>query len=107
MSPSVSSDANVRGVAVRKAQEFRDQINAVKREVAVGKISLQQIVQKDPPHALRSLYVLKALEAVQCLGKVKSRAMITEAGINRFIRIGDLSEADRQRLHRVAAGKTV
>jgi hypothetical protein len=79
--------------------DLRDEIAVLCRQISLSQVSLLDTLAADP--ATRSaaqayVYVVKALEVVPGIGKVRARAMMREIGIDERCNIGSLT-SDQQR----------
>ena len=86
--------------------ELRDEIAAVCTGIASGEIDLLQILQAN--NSTRSaadsyVYVVKALEVVPGIGKVRARAIMANIGIDERCSIGTLTDQQCAQLQMVLA----
>jgi hypothetical protein len=82
--------------------DLRDEIAVLCRQISLSEVSLLDTIDADP--ATRSaaqayVYVVKALEVVPGIGKVRARAMMREIGIDERCNIGSLTDVQRRLLH--------
>lgn len=81
------------------AYSLRCEMSQVVLDIASGKLKLSDVLIKNADHeATKRLYVVKALEAVQKIGKVRARRLMAELAITEKRRIESLSVSERQAL---------
>lgn len=66
-------------------------------EIANGSLSVAQVMSMGDDDRTY-VYVVKALEAVPGIGKVRARRILEELGIGEQVRLGDLSASQRERV---------
>lgn len=79
--------------------ELRDEIARLCDNVAVGRLSLQTIFtgvgDGDAPLANNYVYVVKLIERIPGVGKVKARRILSELDISERCHVGDLTQEQR------------
>ncbi len=96
LSESVEAD---RKLAIARAHAFRCEISQIVLDIASGKLKLGDVLIKNADQeATKHLYVVKALEAVQSIGKVRARRLMADLEITEKRRIESLSVSERQAL---------
>ncbi len=96
LSKSVEVD---RKLAIASAYALRCEMTQVVLDVASGKLKLSDVLIKNADHeATKHLYVVKALEALQSIGKVRARRLMADLGITEKRRIESLSVSERRAL---------
>ena len=96
LSESVELD---RKSVIANAYSLRCEMSQVLLNVASGKLNLSDVLIKNADHeATKRLYVVKALEAIQSVGKVKARRLMAELAVTEKRRIESLSTNERQAL---------
>lgn len=66
-------------------------------EIANGSLSVAQVMSMGDDDQTY-VYVVKALEAVPGIGKVRARRILEELGVGEQMRLGDLSASQRERV---------
>ena len=66
-------------------------------EIANGSLSVAQVMSMGDDDRTY-VYVVKALEAVPGIGKVRARRILEELGVGEQMRLGDLSASQRERV---------
>lgn len=66
-------------------------------EIANGSLSVAQVMAMGDDDRTY-VYVVKALEAVPGIGKVRARRILEELGIGEQVRLGELSASQRERV---------
>jgi hypothetical protein len=85
--------------AIASAHALRCEMSQVVLDIANGKLNLSDVLIKNVDHeATKRLYVVKALEAIQSVGKVKARRLMAELAITEKRRIESLSVSERRAL---------
>ena len=88
-----------RKLAIAGAFAMRCEMSQVLLDIASGNLNLSDVLIKNADHAAtQRLYVVKALEAIQSIGKVKARRLMTDLEITEKRRISSLSVNERQLL---------
>ena len=102
-SPSNESERNmVRVSALARALNLRTEMSRVLEEISDGSLSLFEVFAKSiNDEATGRLYVVKALESIPVVGKVKARRVMTELGITQKRRVDSLSTQERDALIKV------
>lgn len=96
LSESVEVD---RKSAIASAYSLRSEMSRVLLEIASGKLDLHDVLIKNADHApTKHLYLVKALEVISNVGKVKARRLMAELEITEKRRIESLSAIERQAL---------
>ena len=86
-----------RKLAIASAFAMRCEMSQVLLDIASGKLNLSDVLIKNADHAAtQRLYVVKALEAIQSIGKVKARRLMADLEITEKRRIESLSVNERQ-----------
>jgi hypothetical protein len=79
--------------------ELRDEIARLCDEVAVGRLTLQTIftglADEGAPLANSYVYVVKLIERIPGIGKVKARRILSELDISERCHVGDLTPEQR------------
>ena len=88
-----------RKLAIASAFAMRCEMSQVLLDIASGNLNLSDVLIKNADHAAtQRLYVVKALEAIQSIGKVKARRLMADLEITEKRRIESLSVNERQLL---------
>ena len=88
-----------RKLAIAGAFAMRCEMSLVLLDIASGNLNLSDVLLKNADHAAtQRLYVVKALEAIQGIGKVKARRLMADLEITEQRRIESLSVNERQLL---------
>ena len=96
LSESVEVD---RKSVIASAYSLRCEMSQVLLDIASGKLNLSDVLIKNADHeATKRLYVVKALEAIQSVGKVKARRLMADLEITEKRRIESLSVSERRAL---------
>lgn len=86
-----------RKLAIASAFAMRCEMSQVLLDIASGNLNLSDVLIKNADHAAtQRLYVVKALEAIQSIGKVKARRLMADLEITEKRRIESLSVNERQ-----------
>lgn len=86
-----------RKLAIAGAFAMRCEMSQVLLDIASGNLNLSDVLIKNADHAAtQRLYVVKALEAIQSIGKVKARRLMADLEITEKRRIESLSVNERQ-----------
>ena len=84
---------------IANAYSLRCEMSQVLLNVASGKLNLSDVLIKNADHeATKRLYVVKVLEAIQSVGKVKARRLMADLEITEKRRIESLSNSERRAL---------
>jgi hypothetical protein len=79
--------------------ELRDEIARLCDDVAVGRLTLQTVFTEaeddDAPLANNYVYVVKLIERIPGVGKVKARRILSELDISERCHVGDLTPEQR------------
>ncbi|MEY3396785.1 MAG: hypothetical protein RLZZ534_747 [Actinomycetota bacterium] len=96
LSESVEVD---RKLAIASALALRCEMSQVVLDIASDKLNLNDVLIKNADHtATKRLYLVKALEAIPSVGKVKARRLMGELAITEKRIIESLSVSERQAL---------
>ena len=96
LSESVEVD---RESVIASAYSLRCEMSQVLLDIASGKLNLSDVLIKNADHeATKRLYLVKALEAFQHIGKVKARRLMDDLEITEKRRIESLSNSERRAL---------
>ena len=96
LSESVEVD---RKLAIASALALRREMSQVVLDIASDRLNLSDVLIKNADHtATKRLYLVKALEAIPNVGKVKARRLMGELAITEKRRIESLSVSERQAL---------
>ena len=87
-----------RKLVIAGAFAMRCEMSQVLLDIASGNLNLSDVLIKNADHAATQLYVVKALEAIQGIGKVKARRLMADLEITEKRRIESLSVNERQLL---------
>ena len=74
---------------------LRRGLGEIQRDLAAGVVSLRSVFESTDSTATY-LYVVKALENVPGIGKVRARAILAEVGVGEHVHCGDLNDAQRR-----------
>ena len=84
---------------IANAYSLRCEMSQVLLDIANGNLNLSDVLIKNADHeATKRLYVVKALEAIQSVGKVKARRLMADLEITEKRRIESLSNSERRAL---------
>jgi hypothetical protein len=79
--------------------ELRDEIARLCDDVAAGRLSLQTVFtgteDEDASLANNYVYVVKLIERLPGVGKVKARRILSELGISERCHVGELTPGQR------------
>ena len=96
LSESVELD---RKSVIANAYSLRCEMSQILLDIASGKLNLSDVLIKNADHdATKRLYIVKALEAIQSVGKVKARRLMADLEITEKRRIESLSNSERRAL---------
>lgn len=87
------SDSSV----LRELEQLRTKLDETLRDVASRELSVEKLltaVDDERSH----LYVVKAIEVVEGVGKVRARRLLEELGLSETVRIAELTAGQRQAL---------
>ena len=100
-SDQIKSADLVRMQAIASALVLRQEMSFVLKQVANNELSLADILINNPQHQpTNRLYLVKVLELISGIGKVKARRIMAELRIAEKCRIESLSSQDRESLLR-------
>lgn len=92
--PVISSDK--RRATIERARTIRSEMSNVQIDVANGSLTLADALNtKDTEAAVNRLYVVKLLESLPEVGKVRARRVMSEIGIAEKCRVLDLKPSQR------------
>ena len=102
-SPANQSERNIERVnALAIALNLRTEMSHVLEEISTGSLSLLEVLAKSiNDEATSRLYVVKALESIPVVGKIKARRVMAELGITQKRRVDSLSTHERDALVKV------
>ena len=96
LSESVGLD---RKSVIANAYSLRCEMSQVLLDIASGKLNLSDVLIKNADHAAtKRLYLVKALESFEHIGKVKARRLMADLEITEKRRIESLTPNERQAL---------
>ena len=100
-SDQIKSVDLVRTQAITSALALRQEMSLVLKQVANNELSLADVLINNSKHQpANRLYLVKVLELISGIGKVKARRIMAELGIAEKCRIESLSAQDRESLLR-------
>ncbi len=100
-SDQIKSVDLVRTQAIASALALRQEMSLVLKQVANSELSLANVLINNSKHQpTNRLYLVKVLELISGIGKVKARRIMAELGIAEKCRIESLSAQDRESLLR-------
>ncbi len=100
-SDQIKSVDLVRTQAIASALALRQEMSLVLKQVANNESSLADVLINNSKHQpTNRLYLVKVLELISGIGKVKARRIMAELGIAEKCRIESLSAQDRESLLR-------
>ena len=100
-SDQIKSADLVRMQAIASALVLRQEMSFVLKQVANNELSLADILINNSQHQpTNRLYLVKVLELISGIGKVKARRIMVELRIAEKCRIESLSSQDRESLLR-------
>jgi predicted flap endonuclease-1-like 5' DNA nuclease len=100
-SDQIKSVDLVRTQAIESALGLRQEMSLVLKQVANNELSLADVLINNSKHQpANRLYLVKVLELISGIGKVKARRIMAELGIAEKCRIESLSAEDRESLLR-------
>ncbi len=100
-SDQIKSVDLVRTQAIASALGLRQEMSLVLKQVANNELSLADVLINNSKHQpTNRLYLVKVLELISGIGKVKARRIMAELGIGEKCRIESLSTQDRESLLR-------
>lgn len=92
--PVISSDE--RRAAIERASTIRSEMSNVQVNLANGSLTLADALStKDAEAAVNRLYVVKLLQSLPEVGKVRARRVMSEIGIAEKCRVLDLQPSQR------------
>ncbi len=97
---SSSIDVESRQSAIARVSGARREMSEVLLEIAAEKRSMGAVLQKSDEEALNRLYVVKVLESLKVVGKVRARQALDDLRIEHKRKISNLTTAERDALLR-------
>ncbi len=99
MSPSSTNSAAQRSAALSKARRVRDEMAQVRLSISTGELGLAEALSDDEAtSAVNGLYVVKLLESLPGVGKVRARRVMSEICIPPKRRVLGLDAQQREAL---------
>lgn len=96
--PPVRTDAQ-KAEALAKARHTREVWAELKRQVAAGELALPDVFARaDRDDTVANIKVLKVLESLPNIGKIRSRRLLDDLGISESRRLRGVGERQRKRL---------
>ena len=90
--------AEERKVALEKAQKIRSQRMAVRKELKAGKLSLADILADPENEVYAKMRVKYLLESLPQVGKITTKKIMEEIGIDEARRVQGLGSRQKQQL---------
>lgn len=87
-----------RSVAIASAKSLRQEMTCVLADICAGSLSFSDVLNKKNHEATNRLYLVKALESVASIGKIKARRIMADLKITEKRRIESLSSQEREEL---------
>ena len=88
-----------RNAAIASAKSLRQEMTCVLADICAGSLSFSDVLNKRNNHeATNRLYLVKALESVASIGKIKARRIMADLKITEKRRIESLSSQEREEL---------
>ncbi|MGE5557958.1 MAG: integration host factor, actinobacterial type [Bacillota bacterium] len=84
--------------ALKKAQEMRARRARIRQDLKAGKTSIPEILKKDSDAVIGKMRVSYLLESVPKIGKIRSKKIMGEIGIDETRRIQGLGNRQKQAL---------
>ncbi len=85
-----------REATIERASAIRGEMDDVRARLASGSLTLADALNTDDPDAaVNRLYVVKVLESLPDIGKVRARRVMSESGVAEKCRVLDLSPSQR------------
>lgn len=81
--------------ALRKAQDMRSRRAEIRRELKDGKISLAAVLEREDDEVVARMRVAYLLESLPKIGKVTTRKIMEEIGIDESRRVQGLGQRQR------------
>ena len=99
MSPSPVITSAQRRAVIEKAHTIRKEMTQVQMQLATASLSLAAALDiTNPDAAVSRLYVVKLLESVPGVGKVRARRVMSDIGISAKCRVLELGPNERAEL---------
>ena len=88
-----------RSAAIASARSLRQEMTFVLADLCAGSLSFSDVLNKRSNHeATNRLYLVKALESVTTIGKIKARRIMADLKITEKRRVESLSSQEREEL---------
>lgn len=81
--------------ALRKAQDMRSRRAEIRRRLKDGKVSLAEVLRQDTDEVVARMRVAYLLESLPKIGKVTTRKIMDEIGIDESRRVQGLGQRQR------------
>lgn len=81
--------------ALRKAQDMRTKRADLRRRLKSGKLSLSEVLRRDNDEVIARMRVAYLLESLPKIGKVTTRKIMEEIGIDESRRVQGLGQRQR------------
>ena len=99
MSHSSTGSAAQRSSALSNTRRIRDEMAQVRSKISSGDLGLAEVLSDfDSTSAVNILYVVKLLESLPGVGKVRARRVMSEIGIPPKRRVMGLDATQREAL---------
>ena len=85
-------------------EALRRGLEQAQADIARGSLSLGAVFESEDS-TLQYLYVVKAVESVPGIGKVRARAILAEVGVEEHAQCGDLDPASRREILQRTGGR--
>ena len=85
------------GGATLDIESLRNGLVSIQREIATGVTTIRRVLESTDD-VDRYLYIVKALESVPGVGKVRARAILADLGVAEHTRCGDLTSNQRREI---------
>ena len=99
VTPAVSAS---RHDTLARISAHRQALQAVIDDVAAGRLSLAEAFRRtaiaEPDDALRQVYLVKLVEVIPSIGKVRARRVLADHGFGERTRVGEVPSAVQQSL---------
>ena len=84
--------------ALKKAQEIRSKRAQIRQELKQGKITLKEILAKMDDDVIAKMRVAYLLESLPRIGKIRTRKIMSDIGIDEARRLQGLGNRQKQAL---------
>jgi hypothetical protein len=81
--------------ALRKAQDMRSKRAEIRRKLKDGKVTLAEVLRQDDNEVISRMRVAYLLESLPKIGKVTTRKIMEEIGIDESRRVQGLGQRQR------------